>query len=293
MAWDMDVNDRRISWWEKVFSRVGRLRASSRDLVREMEELIEEGSAEGIINTGEGEMLLSVLEFRRTLVREIMVPRTEMVCVEVDIPLDELIRQMVETGHSRIPVFERTIDHVVGIVHARDILQYWKSGDEAPKVRHILRPAYFVPETMGLETLLGELRRRKTHLAVAVDEYGGVSGLVTLEDVLEEIVGDIRDEYDAEERELLRRTPEGIEADGRCEIELLEEELGRPIEAPGEYETVGGLVSSVLGRIPRAGESFVHAGLRFRIRDADERRVRTIVISRAERQEEPKPNESK
>lgn len=278
-------DDRKVGWLKKVFSRAGR---GSRDLVREMEELIEEGSAEGVINSDEGEMLLSVLEFKRTLVREIMVPRTEMICVEVSTPLDELIRLMVEEGHSRIPVYEKTIDHVVGIAHARDILPYWKNRDEPPRVSHLLRPAYFVPETMGLETLLAELKRRKTHLAISVDEYGGVSGLVTLENVLEEIVGDIRDEYDeGEEAPLLRRVAEGLEVDGRCEIELLEEELGRELDAPGEYETVGGLISSVLGRIPRAGESFSHAGVVFTIRDADERRVRLVLVtqpsSRAEK----------
>lgn len=250
----------------------------NRDLMREMEELIVEGSEEGVINSGESEMLLSVLEFRQTLVREVMIPRTEMSCIEVTSSLEELIGLMKDQGHSRIPVYEEKVDHIVGIVHARDLLTHWDCDIQTPPITDLKRSAYFVPETMRLEKLLAEMRARKTHLAISVDEYGGVSGLITLEDILEEIVGDIQDEYDDESEVLLRKTPEGLEVSGRCDIELLEEELGRELDAPGEFETVGGLVVSVMGRIPKAGECFVHDGLEFKVRDVDTRRVRAVTI---------------
>ena len=249
----------------------------NRDLVKEMEELIEEGTAEGVLNEEQEEMLLSVLSFRRTLVREVMVPRTEIVCVEISEPLDELVRRMVEEGHSRVPVYEEDIEHVVGFVTARDLLRFWGVPAPHPPLSELVRPAFFVPETMNLEVLLSELRRRRIHLAIAVDEYGGLSGLVTLEDVLEEIVGEIRDEYDEEVAEI-RATGDGITVDARTEIERVEEHLGVELGADGGYETAGGLVFQVLGRIPRTGEVFRHRGLEITVQDADKRRVKELRI---------------
>lgn len=274
----------------RLISALG-LKRERRDVVREMEELIEEGSAEGVINSDEEEMLLSVLNFKRKLVREVMIPRTEICTIEVSSPLAEIIERIITGGHSRIPVFEHTVDRMVGIVHARDLLPYWGKGEEPVKIAELMRPVYFVPETMGIETLMKELKRRKTHLAVVVDEYGGVSGLVTLENVLEEIVGDIQDEYDdEEERLLIRKVSGGIEVDGRCDIELLEEELDTQIDSPGEYETVGGLAFSVLGRIPKAGESFILGSHKFTIKAADERRVKSIFISGGKKDSENAEN---
>jgi len=251
-----------------------------RDLVREMEELIEEGSAEGLINSDEGEMLLSVLEFRSTLVREIMIPRTEMVCGEVNASVGEIIKLMIEGGHSRIPIYEGDVDHVVGVVHARDLLEFWGSEDNKISLVQLIRPAYFVPETMAIENLLRELRDRKVHMAIAVDEYGGVSGLATLEDVIEEIIGDIQDEWDDEDEPMVRELSDGYEVDGRCEIEELNEAIGVEMEADGEFETVGGLVLDELGRVPSPGESFTKGDFDFVVRDADKRRVKSVMIRR-------------
>lgn len=250
-----------------------------RDLVREMEELIEEGTAEGVLNEDEEEMLLSVLSFRKTLVREVMVPRTEMATLEVDETLEALVRTMVEEGHSRIPVYEDVVDHVVGFVTARDVLPFWGAPPPHPPLGQILRPAYFIPETMSLEALLKEFRRRKAHMAIAVDEYGGVSGLVTLEDVLEEIVGDIHDEYDEDVHEI-REAADGLRVDARTEIEKLEEHLGLELDGERDYETVGGLVFHALGHIPRPGEMFQHKGLEITVQDADKRRVKEVKIRR-------------
>lgn len=272
--------------WSLLFEWLRRRPRSDRDLVKEMESLIEEGTAEGVLNPDEEEMLLSVLSFRNTLVREVMVPRTEMLCVEVSEPLDALVRLMVEEGHSRIPVYEEDLDHVVGFVTARDVLPYWGASVPLPPLAEVLRPAYFVPETMSLETLLGEFRRRRAHLAIAVDEYGGVSGLVTLEDVLEEIVGEIQDEYDEEDAEI-REMGDGVRVDGRTEIEKLEEHLGLEFGDVGDFETVGGLVFRALGHIPKAGETFRYRGLEITVQDADKRRVKEVKIRTSTRREPP------
>lgn len=250
-----------------------------RDVVKEMESLIEQGTAEGLIHEEEEEMLLSVLSFRRTMVRAVMVPRNEMVCVERNEPLDELVRKMVEEGHSRIPIYEGEVEHVVGFASARDVLRYWGRSAPHPPLEELLRPPFFVPETMGLGVLLGEFKKRGLHMAIAVDEYGGISGLVTLEDVLEEIVGEIRDEYDEEEVEITE-SGDGVLVDARTEIEKVEEHLGMELETGGEYATIGGLVFQVLGRIPRPGETFRTQGLEITVQDADKRRVKELKIRR-------------
>ncbi len=256
-----------------------------RDLVKEMEDLIEEGAAEGVLNEEEEEMLLSVLSFRDTLVREVMVPRTEVVWIDAAEPLDALVRTMVEEGHSRIPVCRGGLDDVIGFVTARDALRFWGEHGPFPPLSDLARPTFFVPETMSLEVLLGEFQRRRVHLAVAVDEYGGVSGLSTLEDVLEEIVGEIEDEYDGGDAEEIQESADGLRVDARTEIEKLEERLGVDL-GRGEFETVGGLVFHVLGHVPHPGETFGYRGLEVTVRDADKRRVKEVTI-RTSRLSEP------
>ncbi len=265
---------------------LGRRTRPKRDVVKEMEALILDGTAEGLFNADEEEMLLSVLSFRKILVREVAVPRTEMVTVEVDASLEDLARTMVEEGHSRVPVYEGDVDHVVGFVTARDVLHFWGVPPPHPSLRTLLRPAYFVPETMSLEALLGEFRRRRLHLAIAVDEYGGVSGLATLEDVLEEIVGDIQDEYDEEDAEI-REAGDGLRVDARTELEKLEEHLEIELGREVEYETVGGLVFHALGRVPKLGETFRYRGLEITVLDVDKRRVKEVKIRKLPQGEHP------
>ncbi|MDW7709452.1 MAG: hemolysin family protein [Deferrisomatales bacterium] len=265
---------------------LGRRPRPKRDLVKEIEGLIEAGKAEGLFNADEEDMLLSILSFRKTLVREVAVPRTEMVTVEVGAALEDLARTMVQEGHSRVPIYEGDVDHVVGFVTARDVLHFWGAPPPYPPLRTLLRPAYFVPETMSLEALLAEFRRRRLQLAIAVDEYGGVSGLATLEDVLEEIVGDIQDEYDEEDAEI-REASDGLRVDARTELEKLEERLGIELGKDVDYETVGGLVFHALGRVPKAGETFRYGGLEVVVLDADRRRVKEVKVRRLP-QEEPR-----
>ncbi|GAB6061329.1 hemolysin family protein [Deferrisoma palaeochoriense] len=259
-----------------------------RDLVQEMEDLIEEGTAEGVLHPEEEEMLLSVLSLRKTRVREIMVPRTEIVAAEQGDALPDLVRLMVEEGHSRIPVYRGSLDDVIGFVTARDVLRFWGSPPPYPKLETICRPAVFVPETLTLEALLEEFKRSRVPLILAVDEYGGVSGLVTPSDVVEEIVGEIEDEPDLEDEVL--ETREGYRAAGRVSLEKLEDLLGTELEVDG-VETIGGLVFHVLGRVPRPGEVFRYRGLEFLVRDADKRRVKEVLIRRSN--EEPSAGETK
>lgn len=261
----------RLFIWPKKFLD------SRRDLMKEMEELIEEGTAEGVLNEDEEEMLLSVLAFRKTLVREVMVPRTEMICLDAADGIQGLIRIMKENARTRIPVYEGDMDHIIGFIAARDVVGGVVSASGDADLKDFLRPAFFVPETTNLGTLLGEFKRRRIHMAVAVDEYGGVSGLATLEDVVEEIVGDIPNDSDRDGEDITA-SGDGFLVDGRAEIEKLEEKMGLELASNGDYETIGGLVLKVLGRIPKPGETIYFQGLEIAVRDADKRRVKEVMI---------------
>ncbi|EKD82002.1 MAG: protein of unknown function DUF21, partial [uncultured bacterium] len=214
------------------------------------------GEEVGIIERDEKEMISSVFEFGDTLVREVMVPRPDIIAMPINIGLDELLKFIREDGHSRFPVYDGNIDKVVGILYVKDILIKLNEIQVNYDLFKLLRPPFFVPETKKLNDLLSEFQKRKQHLSMVVDEYGGISGLVTIEDLLEEIVGEIVDEYDLEEQAPMNRVDEYVYSiDARYSISDLEAELNCELEYE-DSETVGGFVLEKLGRIPQRGESF-------------------------------------
>jgi len=254
----------------------GRRRITSE---RELQEIIEESEETGIINEEEGEMLSSIFEFGETIVREVMVPRTDMVACSVDAPLALVLDTVIRSGHSRIPVYADTVDSVIGVVYAKDLLRYWGKPLEQIELRSLLRKAYFIPETKLIEELLSEFRHSRVHLAIVIDEYGGTSGLITIEDLLEEIVGDIQDEYDREEEWLEVQADGSLLVDGRLNLEELEEHFD--LDIPREkYDTVAGYLSHLAGHIPCAGEEFVGDGLSLTVLDGDQRRIDKVQIRR-------------
>jgi CBS domain containing-hemolysin-like protein len=243
--------------------------------------LIDLGHREGVIEKDEEQLLHSVIEFGDTLVREIMVPRTEMVAVDSSIERDELVQVTSEAGHSRIPVFKESIDNIIGVFYAKDLIKAPISGSKPFQLSAHFRKPFFVPEVMHISNLLKEFQRRQTHLAIVVDEYGGTSGLVTLEDVLEEIVGEIQDEYDDEERQF-RILPGGkILADGRISVYDLGEKLDVEFPESNEYEKLGGFLTMVAGRLPAPGTRLSSNGFDFIIKEADERRISRVEIERS------------
>ncbi len=243
----------------------------------EVEAYFEVGEREGILEADEGKMMRSIVDLGDTLVREIMTPRTDIEAIPLDTSVGEARRAILTASHSRVPVFRESIDNIVGVLHLRDLVRAWGDDrDDAPITAYV-RPAYFVPETQTVDDLLAELRTR-TNMALVVDEYGGIAGLVTLEDILEEIVGDIRDEHDAEE-ELIEREEEGSWAvSGLVHVSTLEEMFDVEIEDEREFDTVGGLVVSRLGRVPQEGEALDYAGLHITVIKADPRRVYKVRI---------------
>jgi putative hemolysin len=260
----------------------------------EIEYLIEMGTREGVLDEVKEELLNSVLEFADRVAREIMVPRTRMVAIERDLPAEELVRIISENPYSRMPVYEGSIDHVVGILIVREIVGELRHG-QVELHRHV-KPAYFVPEGMKISRLLKEMQRRHTHLAIVVDEFGGTSGLVTLEDVLEEIVGEIQDEADVESAPVKEVAPGVWLADAAVPLHDLEGILNQRPEGDasggegvreavrfpegGDYETLGGFVTATAGRVPPVGAILTWEGLTLTVRAGDERRVTRVEIVR-------------
>lgn len=245
----------------------------------EIQDLMDAGEEEGLINEEENEMIRSIFALRDTTAREIMVPRTDMACVPVDATVQEVLQAIVGCGHSRLPVYDGTTDNIIGLIYAKDFLKYWGMDESAVDLKRILRPPYFIPETKNLEELLQEFKKKRVHLAIVVDEYGGTSGLVTIEDLLEEIVGDIQDEYDVEEEWLVQEADGSLVVDGRLPIEELEEHFDIEIERE-KFDTVGGLLFHLTGRIPAVGEEIENGTIRFTVLEADERRVSKVRIVR-------------
>ncbi len=244
----------------------------------EIQNLIDEGELEGVINQEEHAMLDAVLDLGDTKVREVLVPRTEMIALEKDSSLESALETIIEAGHSRIPVYDGDIDNIVGILYAKDLLKSWGETSEEVDLLSTLRKAFFVPESKAVNELLKEFKTKRVHMAIVVDEYGGTSGLITIEDILEEIVGEIQDEYDLEEMVSCRKLDDGsIMFDARYPIDDFEEETGVVLEK-GDYDTLGGFVIRFLGHVPVIGEQFTFSTVEFVVEDADARRVSKIRV---------------
>jgi CBS domain containing-hemolysin-like protein len=267
---------------ERLVSRRGNVPRSDM-MEEELESVITEGRAAGVMDQSDEELLKSVIEFGDTLVREVMVPRIDMGAFELETPLAEVLEAVVRRGYSRWPVYRETVDHVVGILHAKDLLSVWQRGEREAPLAGLVRPVIFVPENQRISALLREFKKRRTHLAIVLDEFGGTAGLVTLEDLVEEIIGEVADEFEAGITEEARAVEGGWLLDSRASLALLGERLGIPEEelAARQSETVGGLVSELLGRLPRAGDEAHIAGWVLRVADTDGRRILRIQAERA------------
>jgi len=263
-----------LKWLKKFFRKVSHARETE-DIEKEIQELIDEGEEEGIITQDEGDMIQGIFSFRDTIAREVMIPRIDVVAVKADEPIEEVVKTIVESGHSRIPVYEETLDNMVGIVHAKDLLKYW--GQQGVAASQFVRPPYYVPETTKISVVFKELRSRKSHMAVVLDEYGGTAGILTLEDIIEEIIGDIMDEYDNEEVWIVPNQDGSVTVDARLDVEDLEDYLG--VDLPeGKFESVGGLIISLLGRVPVKGEKIVVGGIEMEILHATDRKIEKVIV---------------
>ena len=252
----------------------------------DLQALIDVGEEEGILEEEEGELIHSIIEFGDTSVNEVMTPRTEIVALPVTATVREARDCVVESKYSRLPVYRDQIDNIEGIIYVRDLLQCWAEGSENGSIQTLLRPTLFVPVTKPVAELLEEMQKEHAQLAMVIDEYGGVAGLVTVEDILEEIVGEIEDEDTAREEvvEIIEAHDGYYDALGSTEVDKIERLLGVEIEDDDDATTIAGLVISELGYVPRAGERLTFRGLDVEVLEADERRIARLRLRRAEAQ---------
>jgi CBS domain containing-hemolysin-like protein len=282
-----------LTWLTRQISRLfgADVTAQERISADELRLIIEQGGEQGILEAEEEQMIHAVIELGERKVHEVMVPRVAMASLAQSASFEEAIDLVIQAGHSRIPVYHESIDEIVGILYAKDLLPYLKP-DAAPRppLRKLLRPPVLVPESMSIDDLLHELQRRKVHIAIVLDEYGGTAGLVTIEDLLEEIVGEIQDEYDVEEPLVVKISDDEARIDGRLDVDEMLElfDLGDVhLEDDEEYDTVGGLLYHRVGGVPAPGDTIEVEGLRLTVESTDGRRVGKVLVVRERRPSRP------
>ena len=258
----------------------GRTPDTTEALEHEIQELLEEGEEQGLISSLEEKMINSIFDFRDTLAVEIMTPAAEIISCAESTPVAEVIAVVIEEGFTRIPVYRGNPDRILGILHAKDLLKICvQPGKKEVPLEGYLKPVHLVSESKRIVELLREFQKRKTHMALVTDEFGTVRGLITLEDILEEIVGEIDDEYDTEEKELEEIDENTILVKARIDIEEVEEKFS--VNLPrGPYESVGGLIVRLLGRIARTDDRVIAGGLLFAVKAAGKRHIQRVKISR-------------
>jgi magnesium and cobalt transporter len=273
---DDSISPRQKSLLQRIKQLVvGRRRALTE---KELQDMILVSEEEGIINEEEGDMLNSIFEFGDTVVREVMIPRTDMVCCSVAASMPDMLREIIRSGHSRFPIYEGSIDQIVGVVYAKDLLRYWGKEPATVSIADVMRAPFFVPESKKIEELLQDFKSRRVHMAIAIDEFGGTSGLITIEDLLEEIVGDIMDEYDLEESQLHEEEDGSLLVDARLNIYELEEHFGLTVPGKDQFDTVGGFLSHLAGHVPKVGEMIRDGRLEMTVVEGDERKISRVKI---------------
>lgn len=249
----------------------------------EISELADLGAEKGTLEEGESEIIQSIVDFKNVTVREVMTPRVDIKAVSVETDFDELMKVITESGHSRIPLYETNLDNIVGIIYAKDLLPYLRNPElrKTTTLRKIARDTMFVPETKFINELLHDFQEKKLHLGIVVDEYGGTAGLISLEDIIEEIVGDIRDEYDHEEKEIVKLNENTIIVLGKVPIVDLNEVLGQDFSSEsGDYDTVGGFIFNQAGIIPEQGFHFTFNNYKFTVKEVINKRINKVMIEK-------------
>ena len=269
--------------YKNIFNRLldilglARTPDTTEDLEMEIQEILEEGEEQGLITSQEGQMINSIFEFRDTLIHEIMTPRPEMVCADVTADIADVLKMIIKEGFTRIPVYSETPDNIIGILNAKDLLVCVDTPQHCPDISKLIKPPYFVPETMRIVELLRAFQAKKNHMAIVADEFGGIRGLITLEDVLEEIVGEIDDEYDKDEPQWRALPDGGLLIYAKEDIEEVESFFN--VELPdGPYESVGGFIIHQLEHLPKAGETVETGALVFKVVSATKRHIKSVKI---------------
>jgi len=249
--------------------------------------MVNVGKEEGIIEEDEQEMIHSIVGFGETSAKEVMTPRTAVLAFEGNKTINEIWDEMIENNFSRIPIYEETIDNIIGVLYIKDIMNAVKDGKTDIPVKEFARPPYFIPETKSIIEILNEFRNLQVHIAIVLDEYGGVVGIVTIEDLIEEIVGEIRDEFDTEEGELIKKIDEkSYEIDAMIDIETLDNELDIHLPESEDYESLGGLIVTMLGKVASVGDEVIMDRVRIKVLELDKLRISKVYIEKLTEEEE-------
>lgn len=243
----------------------------------EVMQVLEEGERSGAIDKTEHELIKSIFEFTDTTVKEIMVPRTDVFAVDIATPKDRLIHTIIDQGFTRVPVYKESIDHIVGIIYTKDLLGVLEHRDLII-LQDILRPAYMVPESKKISVLLRELQKKRQHMAIVIDEFGGTEGIITIEDIIEEIVGEIRDEYDEEHVEVETANDGTATVSGGMSVHEFNERFHANIPEDSDYDTISGFLHKQAGRIPELHEEITYKNISFIIAKKNERRIRSVKV---------------
>ena len=288
-----DTLTRPLTWFLHLFDSIvkrisdvtGNGEDDSPDLSEQVLSAVEDHHENESVDEEQKEMLEAVFELPTTTAGEVMTPRTDVIGIEASTPPQEALDLILREGHSRIPVFRESLDQIVGVLYVKDLIRYLRPGAPGPlDLTKNLREPFMVPESKPISDLLSDFKKRKVHLAIVLDEYGGTAGVVTIEDILEELVGEIQDEYERNVAEPMIRPLDGnaFEVEGRVEIDNFQDALGLTLPEERDYDTVGGFVFATLGHIPKEGESFEHGNLRVTVTAAEPTRVKTVRVERFE-----------
>lgn len=279
-----------LIWISKFIGRLLGIELEDETLMITEEDIISfvnVGEAEGVIEEDEKEMIHSIVGFGETSAKEVMTPRTAMLAFEGNKTIDDIWYEMVDNGFSRIPVYEDTIDNILGVLYIKDIMNCIKDGNTNVPIKNFIRPGYFVPETKSIIEILKEFKALKVHIALVLDEYGGIVGLLTIEDLIEEIVGEIRDEFDAEEEEFITQIDENsYEVDAMIDIETLDKELCLNLPESDDYESLGGLIVTELGRLATIGDELKFNGVKLKVLEINKMRVSKVLIEKEQQSDD-------
>ena len=279
-----------LIWISKFIGRLLGIELEDETLMITEEDIISfvnVGEAEGIIEEDEKEMIHSIVGFGETSAKEVMTPRTAMLAFEGNKTIDDIWYEMVDNGFSRIPVYEDTIDNILGVLYIKDIMNSIKDGNTNVPIKNFIRPGYFVPETKSIIEILKEFKALKVHIALVLDEYGGIVGLLTIEDLIEEIVGEIRDEFDTEEEEFITQIDENsYEVDAMIDIETLDKELCLNLPESDDYESLGGLIVTELGRLATIGDELKFNGVKLKVLEINKMRVSKVLIEKEQQSDD-------
>ena len=274
---DKTGGNREKTFWQHLKSLLRGTPDTTKELENEILELLEDGEEQGLISSHEEQLINSIFNFRSIIASEIMTPAAEIIQAHINNSIQETVQLINEEGYTRIPIFNGSQDNIIGILHAKDLLKIISKGLDHQCLEQYLNQPMIIPESKPITDLLRDFQSEKSHMAIVTDEFGGVRGLITLEDVIEEIVGEIDDEHDQEDREVLKVDQQTILVDARIDIEVVEKNFTCSLPT-GPYESVGGLIIHVLGRIPKHGEIIQIGSLALKVLTASPRRVRTVRI---------------